>query len=188
MVHPKGSWVPHKPFPSQKILGNLVGDRSLHKVMFFGPPFWAPKGPQASQGLPLGLGAPKWGLRSNISKLGNQKPCRIHWSMPQTEPYVASYDPKPFWGGGPNFGGVNAFPLGNHSAPGATPLPLGQPLCPCGNPFAPGATPLPLWQHLCHWGNPSAPVAIPLPLGQPLCPLGNPFPPGATTLPQGHAL
>ena len=42
MVHPKGSWVPHKPFPSQKILGNLVGDQSLHKVMFLGT-FLGPK-------------------------------------------------------------------------------------------------------------------------------------------------
>ena len=38
-----------------------MGDQSLHKVMFFGPPFWAQKGPRAFQALALGLGAPKMG-------------------------------------------------------------------------------------------------------------------------------
>ena len=53
--------------------------------------------------------------------------------MPQTEPYVASYGPKPFWGWGPKFWGATPS-LGR-------PLrPRGQPLCPRGNPKAPGAT------------------------------------------------
>ena len=50
LVHPKGSWVPYKAFPSQKFPGNLVGDQSLHKIMFSGPPFCAQKGPPGLQG------------------------------------------------------------------------------------------------------------------------------------------
>ena len=42
LAYPKGSQVPYKPFPSQKILGTPVGDLFLHKVMFFGP-LWASK-------------------------------------------------------------------------------------------------------------------------------------------------
>ena len=103
---PKGFLGLYKSFPSQKIQGNLVGGRSLHKVMFFGPPFWAQKGPRPSKTQIWGCGFQKLGLGSKISKLGNEKPCRIHRSMPQTEPYVASYGPKPFWGGAPNFGGA----------------------------------------------------------------------------------
>ena len=44
MVHPQGTSVPYKPIPSQKKLGNLSGDQSLHTVMFFGPLLWTQKG------------------------------------------------------------------------------------------------------------------------------------------------
>ena len=87
--------------------------------VFEAPIFWPPKGPGPFLGQDVGSGLQKWGPGSKISKLGNQKPCRIHWSMPQTEPYVASYGPKPFWGRAPKIWGA---------APSywATPLPLGQ--------------------------------------------------------------
>ena len=65
------------------------------------------------------LGIQKWSLGVKIPKLGNETPCRIHRSMPQTEPYVASYGPKPFWGGGPKFWGATPSYW-------ATSLPLGQ--------------------------------------------------------------
>ena len=134
-----------------------MGNQSLHRVMFLRPPFLAPKGPWALPGPRCGFRAPKMGPGSKISKLRIEKPCRIQWSLPQTGPYVASYGPKPFWGGGSNFLGGDPFPLGNPSAPGATLSAL-------------GATPLPLGQPLCAWGNPVAPGSNPLLLGQSLCP------------------
>ena len=57
-------------------------------------------------------GSKKWCLGSKASKLGNEKPCRIHWSMPQTEPYVASYGPKPCQGWGPKLGVETWFKSG----------------------------------------------------------------------------
>ena len=131
MVHPKGSWVPYKPFPSQKLQGNLVGDQSLHKVMFFGPLFGPPKGPWAFLGQGVGSGLQKWVPGSTISKLVNEKPCRTHWSMPQTEPYVASYGQVRFWGWGPqNWGWLPS--LGRHLCPRGNGVDLGLWGCPKG--------------------------------------------------------
>ena len=159
MVHPKGSWVPHKPFPLQKILGNLMGDQSLQKVMIFGPLFLGPKRAPGLPGPTSGVGGSKHGVRSqtyqsqgikNHAEFTGQCPKRSHL-LRVMAPTILGWESQILGG--------------NHSAPGATPLTQGQPICP--------------------WGNPSAPGATPLPLGQPLCPLGNPFAPGATPLPQG---
>ena len=92
MVHPKSSRV-LKPFPSQKNVGNLVGDQSLHKNMFVRTPFLGQKSPRPSrnpQGYKLGVRGRKY--QSWVPK----KPCRIQWSMLQTESDVASYGRKPF--------------------------------------------------------------------------------------------
>ena len=42
-------------------------------------------------------GVPKWVRGLKISNFRIEKPCRIQWSVFQTEPYVASYGRKPFW-------------------------------------------------------------------------------------------
>ena len=197
LVHPKGSRVPHKLFPSQNNVGSLVGDQSLHKVMFFGPLFGPNKGPGPPRAYLWGWGAPKMGsgvkhikvrksktMQNPLVNAPNGAICCKLW--PQT---ILGWGPQ-ILGGNPSPQGRPLCPRGNPSALGANPLPLRQPLCPWGNHFPPGATPL-------QWGNPFAPGAIPspwdtlapgatpLPLGQPLCPLGNPSAPGATPLPQG---
>ena len=122
---------------------------SLHKVMFFGPPFWAPKGALGLPG-PRCRGLQKWIPGSEISKLRIEKPCRTHWSLPQTEPYVASYGQIRFWGGAPK--------LGMSPSLGATPLPKGRTQRatskPQGQPFCPGATPLPQGQPQSHGASP----------------------------------
>ena len=119
MVHPKGSWVPYKPFPSQKILGNLVGDQSLHKVMFFGPPFWAQKGPRASQALDLGLGAPKMGSGVKNIKVGDSKTMQNPLVNAPNGAICCKLWPQTILGWGPQILGGNPFLLGNPSAPGA---------------------------------------------------------------------
>ena len=73
---PKGLLGTIETLPLAKKLGNLVGDQSLHKVMFFRPPFGAPKGaadllgPRCGFGAPKsGVGAPKIGSRVNHFKV-----------------------------------------------------------------------------------------------------------------------
>ena len=67
----------------------------------FRAPFLAKKRSPA-QPEPSGIqiwdpGSPKWSPGLKIRKLRAEKPCRIQWSVFQTEPYVASYGPKPSW-------------------------------------------------------------------------------------------
>ena len=171
--------------PRKKSRETSWGTNPSTKLCFSGPLFGPKKGPGAFLGEDVGSGLQnvgsglqKWVPGSKISKFRIEKTCRTHWSMPQTEPYVASYGQIHFWDGGGQKMGDVPFPWGDPSAPGATPKLQGQPLCPWGNPKAPGATPLPLGQPLC-------PGATPLPLGQPLSPRGNPFSLRATPLPQG---
>ena len=61
LVHPRGSWVPWKPFPSKKLLGNLVGDQSLHKIKFFGSLVWLKNDPWAFGNPDLDRGVPNMG-------------------------------------------------------------------------------------------------------------------------------
>ena len=78
-----------------------MGDHVLHKIIFFRAPRLGQKGPRPSRNPNPDPGVPKWVPWSNISKLRTEKPCRMQWSIPQTEPYVASYGRKPFragWG------------------------------------------------------------------------------------------
>ena len=110
MATPKGFLGTIQTIPLAKILRNLLGYQSLHRIMFSGPPFSPKKGSQAFLGQDVGPGLQKWGPGSKISKLRVEKPCRIQWSMPQTGPYVASDGQKLFWGGGPQLGG--GFALG----------------------------------------------------------------------------
>ncbi len=83
MDTPKRSLVTIEPFPSQKILGNRVGDRSLRIVMFFGAPVWGPKrdqkGPRALGDPDPDLDTQKFALGSNISKLRMEKKRRFNW-------------------------------------------------------------------------------------------------------------
>ena len=67
--------------------------------------------------------------------------------------------PNHFGVGSSNLG-VDPFPRGDPFAPGATPLPQGQPLCPRGNPFAPRASPLPQGQPLCPRGFEGSKVTL----------------------------
>ena len=80
--------------PRKKSWETSWGTNPSTKLCFSGPLFGPKKGPGPSKTQIWGWGLQKWGLGSKISKLGNQKPCRIHWSMPQMEPYVASYGLK----------------------------------------------------------------------------------------------
>jgi hypothetical protein len=73
------------------------GTISSTKSCFSGPHF----GPKKVPG-PAGVqiwdpGSPKWSPGMKIPKLRTEKPCRIQWSVFQTEPYVASYGLKPSW-------------------------------------------------------------------------------------------
>ena len=61
LVHPKGSWVPDKLFPSQKILANLAGDQSLHRAIFSGPILGPQKAPR-----PLGTQTWTWGSKNGV--------------------------------------------------------------------------------------------------------------------------
>ena len=126
LVHPKGSWVPWKPFPSQKILGNLAGNQSLYKVMFFGPPFLGPKRPWASQGLPLGLGAPKMGSGVKNIKVRESKTMQNPLVNAPNGAICCKLWPQTILGWGPQI-------------LGGQPLPIGQPLCPWGNPLPQGS-------------------------------------------------
>ena len=90
--------------PLEKSCQTSWGTKPSTKTCFSGPHFWPQKGDRAFGDPDLDLGLPKWGPGLKISKLRAEKPCRIHWSLPQTEPYVASYGPKPFWGGGTQIG------------------------------------------------------------------------------------
>ena len=65
--------------------------------MFFRVPFLCQKGPQPDGTQIWYLGSQKWSLGLKIPKLRTEKPCRIQWSVFQTEPYVASYGLKPSW-------------------------------------------------------------------------------------------
>ena len=92
---PKASWVPYNPFPSYRIPCNPMGDHFFHKTIFFRAHFWSKKvpGPAGVQIWDRGSQKSPPGLK--IPKLRAEKPCRIQWSVFQTEPYVASYDIKP---------------------------------------------------------------------------------------------
>ena len=91
--------------PRKKSGETSWGTNPSTTLCFSGPLFGPKKGPRAFLGQDVGLGLQKCGLGPKLSKLRIEKPCRIHRSMPQTEPYVTSSGPKPFWGGGPKIGG-----------------------------------------------------------------------------------
>ena len=98
---PKASWVPYNPIPSHKSPPNPMGNHFLHEIMFSGAPFFRKKVPG-----PAGIqiwdpGSQKWSLGVKIPKFRVEKPCRIQWSVFQTEPYVATYGRKPFRAGCP---------------------------------------------------------------------------------------
>ena len=83
--------IPHgRPIPPQ---------RNVFQAPFLG----ARRGPGPSWAKMWGRGSKKWDPGSKISKLRIDKPCRIHQSMPQMEPYVASYGQIRFRGGAPIF-------------------------------------------------------------------------------------
>ena len=63
-----------------------------------GPQFW---GPGLAPGPKSGPGPKIWPLGPKISKLPLEKPCRIQYSVFQTEPYVARNGRKPFRAGCP---------------------------------------------------------------------------------------
>ena len=152
-----------------------MGDQSLHKVMFFGPPFWAPKGPLGLWAPRPGPGAPKMGSGAENIKVGESNTMQNPVVVAPNGAICCKLWPQNILGWGANFLGATSsleatpLTLGQSLRPWGNPFALGQPLCPWGNPFACGATPLPVGQALCPWGNPLA-------LGQPLCP-------GATLLP-----
>ena len=83
--------------PLEKSCQTSWGTTPSTKTCFSGPHFGPPKGARAFGDPDLDLGLQKWGPGLKISKLRVEKPCRTHWSIFQTEPYVASYGPKPFW-------------------------------------------------------------------------------------------
>ena len=92
--------------PLEKSQGTSWGTNPSTKLCFPGPLFGPPKGPGPFLGQDVGSGLRKWAPGSKIPKLRIEKTCRTHWSMPQTEPYVASYRQFRFWGGGPKLRGV----------------------------------------------------------------------------------
>ena len=101
----RGNWYTRRgpgyhgnPFPLEKSWETSWGTKPSTKLCFSGPLFGPPKGSAPPRAYLWGWGLQKWGPGSKISKLGNEKPCRIHRSLPQPEPYVASYGLKPFWG------------------------------------------------------------------------------------------
>ena len=123
LVHPKGSWVPYKPFPSQKILGNLVGDRSLHKVMFFGPPFLDAKTAPGLPGPRSGIGGYKNGVRGQKYQ---------SWTMKNPAESTGQC-PKRGHTQGHMLQVMANFVLvagGHHFFSGGGSLPLGRSLCP----------------------------------------------------------
>ena len=72
---------------------------------FFPGPIFNPKRspaqPEPSRVQIWDPGSKNRSLGSKIAKLGTEKPCRIQWSAPQTEPYGAGYGRKPYvypWG------------------------------------------------------------------------------------------
>ena len=132
----------------------------MDSAWFFGPPLWGQKGPRASQGLPLGFGAPKMGSGVKHIKVRESKPMQNPLVNVPNGAICCKLWPQTILGWGPKFWGATLshwattlpqgqtlLPQGQAPLPqGQTPLPLGQPLCPGGNPSAPGATPL-------HWGQ-----------------------------------
>ena len=74
-----------------------MGNHFFHKIMFFRAPFCPKKFPGPARVQIWDPGSPKWSPGMKIPKLRTEKPCRIQWSVFQTEPYVASYGRKPFW-------------------------------------------------------------------------------------------
>ena len=69
--------------------------------MFFRGSCLAQKGPKPSRNPSPDPGVPTWVLGLKIPNLHIEKPCRIHYSVFQTEPCVVSYGQKTFragWG------------------------------------------------------------------------------------------
>ena len=94
---PKASWAPYNPIPSHRSPSNPMGDHFLHNIMFSGPPCLPQKSPRPSRNRNPDHGVPKWVPGLKIPKSRDEKPCRIQWSVFQTEPYVTSYGRKPSW-------------------------------------------------------------------------------------------
>ena len=61
LVHPNASWVPYKPFPSQKSLGNPRRGPIPPQSYAFRVPLWGPKRAPGLPGPRCGVGAPKMG-------------------------------------------------------------------------------------------------------------------------------
>ena len=87
--------------PRKKSRETSWGTNPSTKLCFSAPLFGPQKGPRAFLGQDVGPGLQKLVLGSKISKLRIEKPCRIHRSLPQTEPCVASCEVvgKSVWGG-----------------------------------------------------------------------------------------
>ena len=66
------------------------GTISSTQSCFFGPRFHAKKVPSPVGSQICYLGSQTWSLGLKIQKLCTDKPCRIQWSVFQTEPYGAS--------------------------------------------------------------------------------------------------
>ena len=96
-----------------------MGDQSLHKVMFFGPPVWAQKGPRASQGLPLGLGSPKMASRVKKIKVRESKTMQNLLVNAPNGAICCKLWPQTVFGWGPQILGGKPFLVSNPSAPGA---------------------------------------------------------------------
>ena len=66
-----------------------MGDQSLHKVMFFGSPFWPPKVPLGLPGPRCGVGAPKCGV--GAPKMGSRvKNIKVAYRKTMQNPLVVA--------------------------------------------------------------------------------------------------
>ena len=102
---PKASWVTYKPFGSRETQCSQTCTHFQSKLMFFGGPVIAQILAQAESGARskildqnVGPRSQMWSPGLKISKLRLETTCWKQWSILQTEPCAASYDPKPFWG------------------------------------------------------------------------------------------
>ena len=115
MALPKGLLGTLQSLPLSQIPLNPHGGRFPPRNHVSGFPFLLRKRPLPSRNPNPDPGVPKWVPGSKISKLRTEKPCRIQWSVFQTEPYVASYGRNHFGPGGMNNGGERG-PEGDVSA------------------------------------------------------------------------
>ena len=106
LIHPKGSWLGWKPNKQTKATPLSTNPTKPRRgpvppqSHVFRDPFFeherSPAQPESSRIQIWNPGLQKWVMESKIPKLCTEKPCRIQWSVFQTEPYVRSYGLKPF--------------------------------------------------------------------------------------------